>query len=60
VAVRTGELQAEVHVNAPYAAALEYGTSRMAARPFLQPAIDKTRAEVITLFFRAIKSARGI
>lgn len=60
VAVRTGELQAEVRVNAPYAAALEYGTSRMAARPFLQPAVDKTRAEVIGLFFQAIKSARGI
>lgn len=60
VAVQTGELQAQVHVNAPYASELEYGTSRMAARPFLQPAVDRTRAEVIDLFFRAIKSARGL
>lgn len=31
---------------APYAAHLEYGTSTMAARPFMKPATDKHRADV--------------
>lgn len=60
IAVQTGELQAEVRVEAPHALPLELGTSRMAARPFLQPAVNKTRAEVIALFFAAIKRARGL
>lgn len=60
IAVKTGELEAQVQVNAPHASYQEFGTSRMAARPFLQPAVNKTKAEVIDLFFRAIKSARGL
>ncbi|WMT90143.1 HK97-gp10 family putative phage morphogenesis protein [Pelagibacterium sp. H642] len=37
-----------VHVtsNAPYSAALEYGTSRMAERPFMRPATEKNRKKV--------------
>ncbi len=37
-----------VHVtsNAPYSAFLEFGTSRMAARPFMRPASNKKRGEV--------------
>jgi HK97 gp10 family phage protein len=31
---------------APYSADLEYGTSKMADRPFMRPAADKSRAEV--------------
>lgn len=31
---------------ADYAVHLEYGTSRMAARPFMKPAVDKNRARV--------------
>lgn len=33
-------LQGEILINAEYAAALEYGTTKMAARPFVRPAID--------------------
>lgn len=37
-----------VHVtsHAPYSAALEFGTSKMAARPFMGPATNKHRGEV--------------
>jgi HK97 gp10 family phage protein len=39
--VETGPLTAEVRSEAEYAAALEFGTSRMAARPYMRPARDK-------------------
>jgi HK97 gp10 family phage protein len=57
---QAGELKVTIFANAEYASELEYGTSRMAARPFIQPAINKTRAEVLQLFFGAIQGARGI
>jgi HK97 gp10 family phage protein len=34
---------AEVTVNAEYAAYLEFGTIRMAARPYVEPALEKVR-----------------
>lgn len=34
---------AEVIVDASYAAAVEYGTWKMAAQPYLRPAIDKNK-----------------
>jgi len=39
--VPTGPISAEVRSEAPYAAPLEFGTSRMAARPYMRPARDK-------------------
>lgn len=44
----TLEKNDEVHVtsNAPYSAALEYGTSKMAERPFMRPALEKNRAQI--------------
>lgn len=51
-----------VHVssNAPYAAALEYGTSKMAERPYMRPAVAKKRKEVVALVRRAVSEvARG-
>jgi HK97 gp10 family phage protein len=35
--------------NAPYSAALEYGTSKMEERPFMRPAVKKHRADVTRL-----------
>lgn len=35
--------KATVSSNAPYAAALEYGTSKMAERPYMRPAVEKNR-----------------
>ena len=43
--------------NAPYAAALEFGTSRMAARPYMQPARDAKLKEAQTLVATAVKKA---
>lgn len=50
-----------VHVtsNAPYSAALEYGTSKMAERPFMRPALRKKRKRVRQIVEAAVaKTAR--
>lgn len=39
--VETGPLTAEVRAEAPHSRPLEFGTSRMAARPYMRPARDK-------------------
>lgn len=43
----TGKNEAEVRVNAEYASYVEYGTSKMEAQPFLRPAIESKRKEVM-------------
>lgn len=43
-------LEAQVTSEAPYAAALEFGTSRMEARPYMRPARDKQAPEIQRLF----------
>ena len=47
----------EVSSNAPYAAALEFGTSKMAARPYMAPARDAKRKEVTQLVRKAVDRA---
>lgn len=47
-------LLVEVSSNAPYSAALEFGTSKMSARPFMRPARDKTRREAEQLVKKAV------
>lgn len=54
------DLRFDVEVHAPYASHLEFGTSRMAARPFLAPAERKNRDEITLQFFDAIRKARGL
>jgi HK97 gp10 family phage protein len=39
-------IEARVGTNVEYALALELGTSRMAARPFLRPALARERARI--------------
>jgi HK97 gp10 family phage protein len=39
-------IEARVGTNVQYALALELGTSRMAARPFLRPALARERARI--------------
>jgi HK97 gp10 family phage protein len=43
-------LEAQVSSEAPYASALEFGTSRMEARPYMRPARDKKAPEIQRLF----------
>lgn len=57
VNAKTGELTAEVSSNAPYSAALEFGTSKMEARPFMKPAAKKTRPRATELVVRAVKQS---
>jgi HK97 gp10 family phage protein len=44
--VQIAPLRVEVSSNAPYAAALEFGTSKMADRPYMRPAVALRRDEV--------------
>ena len=41
--------------NAPYAAFLEFGTSKMAERPYMRPAVERNRKRVSELVAKAIK-----
>jgi HK97 gp10 family phage protein len=47
-------LRVEVSANAPYAAMLEFGTSKMAARPFMAPALARKRDDAARLIARAV------
>lgn len=46
---KAGVLRVTVSSNARYAAPLEFGTSKMAARPYMRPARDKQRPAVKAL-----------
>lgn len=50
-------LKVEVSSNARYAVALEVGTSRMAARPYMAPATRAKRKEVVALVRQAVNQA---
>lgn len=50
-------LKVEVSSNAPYAAPLEFGTSKMAARPYMGPATRAKKKEVIDLVRKAVAAA---
>ena len=43
-----------VGAGAPYALALEYGTRRMAPRPFLRPALAEMEEEIARIFYGAL------
>lgn len=51
---QVGPLKVRVTSNALYSGFLEFGTSRMAARPFMKPAAEKERAAVTTLVRDAV------
>ena len=52
---RLGALTAAVGSDLVYATYLEYGTSKMAARPFFRPAVEKIRP----IFMKRIEKALG-
>lgn len=59
-AVSVSQDKAEVSSNAPYAAYLEFGTSRMVERPYMRPAVRNTEGERRELWSRLAASlARG-
>lgn len=45
-AYRTGPMTAEVRSQAEYAAHLEFGTSKMAARPYMRPAVRRAKPKI--------------
>lgn len=51
---QTAPLVVEVSSNAPYAGDLEFGTSKMEARPYMAPARDAKRKDVEQLVRRAV------
>lgn len=51
---QVGPLRVRVTSNARYSGFLEFGTSRMAARPFMMPAAEKERAAVTKLVREAV------
>jgi len=52
--VQINPLLVEVSSNAPYSEALETGTSKMAPRPFMGPAVQAKKNEVIALVGKAV------
>lgn len=54
-AEKTGDLTAIAAANASYAAPLEFGTSKMEARPFMAPAAEKIRPKAKKLVEAARK-----
>lgn len=53
-ATQPAPLVAEIRSEAPYAAALEFGTSKMAARPYMAPTREALRGRVNDLVSQAI------
>lgn len=53
-----GPLHVRVASEAPYSKFLEYGTSQMAARPFMGPAARAKRKEIVALVRQAISIKR--
>jgi hypothetical protein len=50
-------LRVQVSSNAPYAVALEVGTSKMAARPYMGPSANAKRKRVVELVEKAVTIA---
>ena len=59
VTQKTGALTAESSANADHAAPLEFGTSKMEARPFMAPAAARTRPKAKRLVQAAVKKVIG-
>jgi HK97 gp10 family phage protein len=52
---RTGQLTAESVADAPYAARLEFGDDKIAARPFMQPAAKKIKQRADKILVRGVQ-----
>ena len=56
VKIDGNKLGADIISNADYSEALEYGTFKMAARPFMQPAAEESRKKYEQQLTKAIKN----
>lgn len=56
-ATRTGDLSAQVESKADYGAELERGTSKMAARPYMAPALQRKRKRILELTHGVVEAA---
>lgn len=54
--VAVAPLRVTVSSNAPYAIPLELGSSKMAARPYMRPAVAKKRVEVTRYIAAVVKN----
>ena len=54
--IDTDGLGASVESRADYSLALEFGTSKMAARPFMQPALEENKPKINRLAKQMIKA----
>lgn len=52
---KAGKLRVRVTSKAGYSSALEFGTSKMSARPFMRPARDKMRPQAQALVEKAVR-----
>ena len=50
--IETDGFAADVESRADYSEHLEFGTSKMQARPFLQPALEANRKKIVSMFKR--------
>ena len=58
VVIDQNKMGSSVESRADYSEALEFGTSKMAARPFMQPALEENRRKIIQMFAKL--KARGV
>jgi HK97 gp10 family phage protein len=56
--IRLKEWNAEIGAEATYAANVEYGTSRMQAKPFLHPAVQARLPELENAFLHSLDAAK--
>ena len=49
-----GAVVGQVISSAPYSQALEFGTTTMTERPFMQPALQKNKSKIKALFKKGI------
>lgn len=49
-----GSVIGQIISSAPYSKHLEFGTTQMTERPFMQPALDKNKRKIIQLFDKGI------
>lgn len=60
VELRRSEKTVNVIARAPYAAALEFGTRRIAPRPFMRPALQKHRSRLVTGMVAVASGERAV